>query len=170
MTVPNSARGSGSRGRKTQLKKVTKCSMSAIACNMDASGLRGRQQLLSRLIAGASHRRETGSGYAFCFGPGTVSLVELAEVIEPERRCCPFFRFVVTIEPEGGAGLAGTQRTRHDEGLPAGAVECRVTARAGAGRGAGKASVHFRAGPCRSGRRATIERKRSKLTSGTAIH
>jgi hypothetical protein len=76
--------------------------MSVIACNLDAAGLSGRQHLLAGLIARASERRELKEGYAFGFASGTVGLVELAQIIEPERRCCPFFRFVVTAEPEGG--------------------------------------------------------------------
>ena len=76
--------------------------MSAIACNLDAAGLKGRQQLLAGLVSRASERRELEDGYAFDFAPGTVSLVELATIVEPERRCCPFLRFVVTAEAETG--------------------------------------------------------------------
>ena len=76
--------------------------MSLIACNLDAVGLKGRQHLLVGLVSRASERRELDNGYAFGFAPGTVGLTELAQIIEPERRCCPFFRFVITAEPEGG--------------------------------------------------------------------
>lgn len=42
-------------------------------------------------------------------------LPELSEVIELERKCCPFLRFVLTVEPAGGplrlelSGAAGTK-------------------------------------------------------------
>jgi hypothetical protein len=45
---------------------------------------------------------ELPNGYAFRFRPGGVSLVELADWVESERRCCPFFDLAIEAEREGG--------------------------------------------------------------------
>ena len=39
----------------------------------------------------------------FCSRPPEGSLVRVAEFIELERRCCPFFRFELEVQDEGGA-------------------------------------------------------------------
>jgi hypothetical protein len=76
--------------------------VSEVACKLDAAGLGDRQRLLAGLIARASHRRELEDGFAFGFAPGAVGLAELAAVVEPDRRCCPFLRIELTAEPEDG--------------------------------------------------------------------
>lgn len=73
-----------------------------IACTLDAAAVLERQGVLGRLIVRASARHEVPEGYSFRFDDGAVALSEIAAVIEPERRCCPFLRFVVTVESESG--------------------------------------------------------------------
>jgi hypothetical protein len=73
-----------------------------IACNLDAAGLAQRQQPLAQLLARATERRELNNGFAYVFVGNATTLSELAEAIEPERRCCPFFRFLIVAEPDGG--------------------------------------------------------------------
>jgi hypothetical protein len=73
-----------------------------IACKLDPTGLAERRQLLERLVSRAVERRELDEGYAFVFPPGVVTLAELAQVIDSERCCCPFLRFVIDVQPAGG--------------------------------------------------------------------
>ena len=42
-------------------------------------------------------------GYAFLLSAPEGSLVRVAEFIELERRCCPFFKFELEAQEEGGA-------------------------------------------------------------------
>ena len=86
-----------------------------IACKLDAADLGQRRQVLGKLTAKASSHRELDHGYSFRFARDSVRLAELAEAIEPERRCCSFFRFVVTVEPEDGPitlDLTGPEGTK----------------------------------------------------------
>jgi hypothetical protein len=46
--------------------------------------------------------KELRDGYAFRFRPGGVSLVELADWVASEARCCPFFDMGIEVEREGG--------------------------------------------------------------------
>jgi hypothetical protein len=46
--------------------------------------------------------KELADGYAFRFQPGGVSLVELADWVESEARCCPFFDMAISVERDGG--------------------------------------------------------------------
>jgi hypothetical protein len=76
--------------------------MPEIACKLDAAGLGARQQLLAGLVARATHRRELADGFAFAFPAEATTLAEVAAVVEPERRCCPFLRIALTAEPDDG--------------------------------------------------------------------
>jgi RNA polymerase sigma factor (sigma-70 family) len=76
--------------------------MSVIACKLDSAALGGRAELLAGLVARASGRVETDDGYVLRFPPDGVGLAELAGIVEPERRCCPFLRIVLTADPNGG--------------------------------------------------------------------
>jgi hypothetical protein len=72
-----------------------------IACVLDAltaeQKLRQRD-LVSRLRSALTEVEETADG--FRARPGDVSLVEIAEWIALERRCCPFVRFTLEVEGE----------------------------------------------------------------------
>jgi hypothetical protein len=61
-----------------------------------------RRALLDRLRPQAQALQETPDGYALRLpaDPGVVS--EAAEFAALERRCCPFFRFILEMEAEGG--------------------------------------------------------------------
>ena len=65
-------------------------------CNRNALSKeeRSRHQALSQtLLAGVQESRELADGYAFRFPADT--LVPAAEWVSLERRCCPFFTFVL---------------------------------------------------------------------------
>ena len=64
---------------------------------------RARYIALSRKLKSASEeRRELDNGYAFKLAVAKISLVEIAEWITFERRCCPFFNLQIEAEPNDG--------------------------------------------------------------------
>ncbi len=63
------------------------------ACNLHALNAAERsryQELRGRLLAAARERRELANGYEFRLDGDAVGLVEAAEWMDLERRCCPF--------------------------------------------------------------------------------
>jgi hypothetical protein len=54
------------------------------------------------MAASQVETKELPNGYAYRYRPGGVSLVELADWVESERRCCPFFDMAIETEREGG--------------------------------------------------------------------
>ena len=74
-----------------------------IACTLSAAELQERRGgLLPGLLARAVERRAIAGGYRWRFAPSATLLSQLAPVIEAERHCCRFLRFVVEAEPDGG--------------------------------------------------------------------
>ena len=68
----------------------------ALACNLKALTQveRARQQQLGHAWRVAVvDRRESDDGYSFRIDPSKTSMVELAEWVGYEQKCCPFFRF-----------------------------------------------------------------------------
>jgi hypothetical protein len=64
---------------------------------------RGRYIALSRKLRSASEeRRELDNGYAFKLAASKISLMEIAEWIIFERRCCPFFNLQIEAQPNDG--------------------------------------------------------------------
>ena len=79
---------------------------SPFACNLNAFTAQERKRhfeelspALRRLRTGV---RELPSGYAFQFPSDPKTFGMLAEWIEQERRCCPFFDISLQVEREGG--------------------------------------------------------------------
>ncbi len=78
-----------------------------IACNMDVFTPDERERhiaVLGRLKAAMLSGRELPDGRRFGIRLEDGSLAMLAEFIEGERRCCPFFEFTVRLET-GSAAL-----------------------------------------------------------------
>jgi len=100
---------------------------SPIACDLTAIApdQRERHQALSpALIASADERLELPDGFAWRHPNTTERLMELAEYISNERLCCPFFRFALEIEPDGGPiWLRLTGREGVKEALAADLIE-----------------------------------------------
>jgi hypothetical protein len=74
-------------------------------CNMGAltSAERARYKVLAeKLKAANAERKEEASGYAFRINTAEASLVDVAEWVNFEKRCCPFFDFEITLQREGG--------------------------------------------------------------------
>jgi hypothetical protein len=74
-----------------------------LACVLEAipPGERPRHaERTRRLFPGSHERVALADGYAFRFP--AAELLELAHFIKNERRCCPFLRFELALEPAGG--------------------------------------------------------------------
>jgi hypothetical protein len=74
-----------------------------IACALTSAELQERRQtILQKIRSAVIESRELQDGYAYCFASENQQLAEIASMIELERQCCPFLRFSLTIEPNGG--------------------------------------------------------------------
>jgi hypothetical protein len=74
-----------------------------IACTLTADALQTRRDgLLADLLQRAEHHELTEDGLRVRFSPATDAVARLARVVEAERQCCRFLRFVITVEPDGG--------------------------------------------------------------------
>ncbi len=74
-----------------------------LACDMAAltPDERGRRQMLAaQLHTATQEMREQTDGYAFRY-PAAL-LLTAAAFVALERRCCPFFRFALNVEPDDG--------------------------------------------------------------------
>jgi hypothetical protein len=75
-------------------------------CNAKALGKAERQrynELIAKLATARIETQELQDGYGFRLkSPEAVSLVEVAEWISYERRCCPFFHFEFELLEDGG--------------------------------------------------------------------
>lgn len=87
-----------------------------IACTLSPDDLRARQaELLPGLAARAAVVTLLPDGARLEFAPAADLLGGMAAVIDRERQCCRFLRFVVDVPPDGGpvrldvTGPAGTR-------------------------------------------------------------
>ena len=87
-----------------------------IACTLSPEALRTRrEELLASLLHRARHHELLEHGLRVRFDPETDLIAALAKVVDAERQCCRFLRFVITVEPDGGlvllelSGPAGTR-------------------------------------------------------------
>lgn len=84
-----------------------------LVCNVNAltAAQRDRHQKLGRLIRSAvAEKSELPNGYAYTLDLGRLPLdssgeafcvVEVAQWVELESRCCPFLAFGIDVEPKG---------------------------------------------------------------------
>ncbi len=61
-----------------------------------------KMQISAKMKIARADRKELPNGYAFRFRPEAVSLIELADWVSSEARCCPFFDMSIEVEPDGG--------------------------------------------------------------------
>jgi hypothetical protein len=76
------------------------------ACNLKAFTPQQRAQwrkLIDQLMAAVTTARELTDGYSLHVDTGRVSLVEAAQWVELERKCCPFFNFQLDLHGEDGS-------------------------------------------------------------------
>jgi hypothetical protein len=74
-----------------------------IACTLTEDELATmREGLLPGLLAKATSRESTAGGFRWQFQPQSGLLARAAAVIDAERRCCQFMRFLLVVEPGEG--------------------------------------------------------------------
>lgn len=100
---------------------------SPIACDLSAIAPEQRERHQAeapQLFASADQRLELPDGFAWRHPYSAQRLMQLAEFITNERLCCPFYNFVLEIEPDGGPlWLRLTGREGVKEALAAGLYE-----------------------------------------------
>ena len=74
------------------------CDMTAIPATQRPVHVTTSRELFSRI----EEFRELPDGYEFRLADGPHLLTELGEFVSLERLCCPFLRFNVAVEAEGG--------------------------------------------------------------------
>ena len=78
---------------------------SGLTCNINGIPLQERARyghLVEALRHAIQKRRELSDGYAFQMDTKHISTDQLAEWIELERKCCPFFGFEMHWTPQNG--------------------------------------------------------------------
>jgi hypothetical protein len=87
-----------------------------IACTLSPDAFKSRRDgLLADLFQRAEQHELTERGLRVRFSPASDTVATIARVVEAERQCCRFLRFVITVEPDGGpvslelSGPAGTR-------------------------------------------------------------
>ena len=77
-----------------------------IACTLSAPELQERRlNVLEKVRRAVLEVTELEDGYAYTFPSDSLWLAEVAGLIDLERQCCPFLRFRLTIEENGGSLL-----------------------------------------------------------------
>lgn len=74
-----------------------------VACSLSPSELATkREALLPGLLKRSKGREEVPGGFRWEFAPTADLLSGIASVIDAERSCCSFLRFLLIVEPAGG--------------------------------------------------------------------
>ena len=79
--------------------------LSNLACDLSAidDEQREEHQFKTRQLFEATlETQELANGFAFPLPLESSMIVKAAEFIAVERLCCPFFNFVLELEPDGG--------------------------------------------------------------------
>jgi hypothetical protein len=90
--------------KTTEKEKQVLMTQNKFYCNIKALNPVERErhkQLTDKLIAARKEIVETEKGYEFQYSPSNVSIVELADWVMAEGKCCPFFNFHIDLEREG---------------------------------------------------------------------
>ena len=66
-------------------------------CRLAGAEFRDRVTASRKVLRSAQAHNELCSGYTFQFEASSERLHQLAELIDAERQCCPFLRFVLQV-------------------------------------------------------------------------
>jgi hypothetical protein len=86
-----------------------------IACDLTAIPTNDRKQhilTVQQIFQAVQQAQELPNGYAFQLPNQPGMFMSLAQFVENERLCCPFYNFVLEVEPNGGPlwlRLTGTE-------------------------------------------------------------
>lgn len=70
-----------------------------IACELTAAELQERRQTVLQKVRHSVMRvEELENGFAFFFSAEGEQFRQVADLVDLERRCCPFLRFQLTVE------------------------------------------------------------------------
>lgn len=87
-----------------------------VACSLTDHELQERRNIVLQKIGGSVLEvKELESGYAYRFPSDEGSLMEIAQLINLERRCCSFLNFRVSVEAGDGPmwlELSGPEGTK----------------------------------------------------------
>ena len=73
------------------------------ACTLTPEQMRHRRKTLIASLQGIEvSTEELAEGYAFIFGAKSEALMQIAQIVDMERECCPFLNFKILV----GAGGA----------------------------------------------------------------
>jgi len=89
----------------TSPAEPAKVSQAPFACNLKAFTPDQRvrwRQLIERVTSAVTESRELKDGYALRVS-SEAPLVDVAEWVDLERRCCPFFDFQIDVHGEDGS-------------------------------------------------------------------
>ena len=84
-----------------------------VACSLSPGALNARRRnLLGKLVHRSIERHDLPNGYHLRFGPEAAIISAIVEMVDSERQCCRFLRFVITVDPDDRslAGRAMTSR------------------------------------------------------------
>lgn len=74
-----------------------------VACKLMGQEFRQRKdEITNALFRHAEEIHELEDGFAFRFAGFEPWATRIMEFISAERECCPFFRFELIVEPDGG--------------------------------------------------------------------
>lgn len=85
-------------GKKTNHALPLACDLTAI----EAVQRERHQSNTKQLLAAVQAAQELPDGYAFRFPAESDIIIKAADFIKLERLCCPFFNFVLEVEPDNG--------------------------------------------------------------------
>jgi len=75
-----------------------------IACTLTEAELRHRRQTIKNTFRKMHIAvTELSDGYAYIFPPRSDALTQITQLVDMERRCCPFLTFKIVIEAGGDA-------------------------------------------------------------------
>ncbi len=111
-----------------------------IACDPSAIPTEEREQWIDagkQIYAAVQEIHELPDGYQFRLPADPALLLKVADYITTERLCCPFWRFTLEVEPDGGpfwlslTGGAGVKKYLRSALETSDLIDERVTTKAG---------------------------------------